>query len=98
VELVTDQAFLNPFAHETSGFWVRAFFLEGSAARRWRPPAGNPLASAQSWARLAESLAPSLVTKSVRGWLKALRVPDFVVAIVEDAVAIGGGLFLLSRF
>jgi uncharacterized membrane protein len=30
--------------------------------------------------------------------VKALGVPDFVIAVLEDAVAIGGGLFLLSRF
>lgn len=28
--------------------------------------------------------------------VKALKVPDFVIAVLEDAVAIGGGLFLLS--
>jgi uncharacterized membrane protein len=30
--------------------------------------------------------------------VRALRVPDFVIATVEDVVAIGGGLFLVSRF
>jgi uncharacterized membrane protein len=30
--------------------------------------------------------------------VKALKVPDFVVALLEDAVAIGGGLFIVSRF
>jgi uncharacterized membrane protein len=30
--------------------------------------------------------------------VKALKVPDFVIAVLEDAVAIGGGLFLVSRF
>ena len=30
--------------------------------------------------------------------VRALRVPDFVIACLEDAVAIGGGLFLVSRF
>ena len=28
----------------------------------------------------------------------ALKVPDFVIALLEDAVAIGGGLFIVSRF
>jgi len=32
------------------------------------------------------------------GLVRALRVPDFVIAILEDIVAIGGGLFLVSRF
>jgi len=30
--------------------------------------------------------------------VRALKVPDFVVAFLEDAVAIGGGLFIVSRF
>jgi uncharacterized membrane protein len=30
--------------------------------------------------------------------VKALNVPDFVVAVVEDAVAIGAGLFIVTRF
>jgi len=30
--------------------------------------------------------------------VKALGVPDLVIALLEDAVAIGGGLFLVSRF
>lgn len=29
---------------------------------------------------------------------KALHAPDFVIALLEDAVAIGGGLLLASRF
>jgi uncharacterized membrane protein len=32
------------------------------------------------------------------GLVRALKVPDFVVALLEDAVAVGGGLFLISRF
>jgi uncharacterized membrane protein len=30
--------------------------------------------------------------------VSALKVPDLVVALVEDAVAIGGGFFIVSRF
>jgi uncharacterized membrane protein len=30
--------------------------------------------------------------------VKALKVPDFVIAILEDALAIGAGLFLVTRF
>jgi uncharacterized membrane protein len=32
------------------------------------------------------------------GLLKALKVPDVVIATIEDMVAIGGGLFIVSRF
>jgi uncharacterized membrane protein len=31
------------------------------------------------------------------GTVKALGVPDFVIALVEDAIAIGGGIFLATR-
>jgi uncharacterized membrane protein len=31
------------------------------------------------------------------GVVKALHSPDFVIALLEDAVAIGGGLFIASR-
>jgi len=30
--------------------------------------------------------------------VKALKVPDFVIALLEDAVAIGVGFFIVSRF
>ena len=32
------------------------------------------------------------------GLVRALRVPDFVIAVLEDLVAIGLGVFLVSRF
>jgi uncharacterized membrane protein len=32
------------------------------------------------------------------GLVKALSVPDLVIALLEDVVAIGGGLFVVSRF
>ena len=30
--------------------------------------------------------------------VKALGVPDFVIALVEDLIAVGGGFLLVSRF
>src|SRR5260221_8191993 len=30
--------------------------------------------------------------------VKALNVPDIVIALLEDAIAVGGGFFLVSRF
>jgi uncharacterized membrane protein len=32
------------------------------------------------------------------GLVKSLKAPDFVIALVEDAIAIGGGLFIVSRY
>jgi uncharacterized membrane protein len=31
------------------------------------------------------------------GLVRALKVPDLAIALLEDALAIGGGLFLISR-
>ncbi len=31
------------------------------------------------------------------GLVRALKVPDFVIALLEDAIAIGAGLFIVSR-
>jgi uncharacterized membrane protein len=33
-----------------------------------------------------------------RRLVRALKVPDFVIALLEDVVAIGGGLLIVSRF
>ena len=32
------------------------------------------------------------------GLVRGLRVPDFVIALLEDAVAVGGAWFVVSRF
>lgn len=32
------------------------------------------------------------------GLVRALKVPDYVIALVEDALAIGAGLYIVSRF
>jgi uncharacterized membrane protein len=31
------------------------------------------------------------------GLVRALKVPDIVIALLEDAIAIGAGLFIVSR-
>jgi uncharacterized membrane protein len=30
--------------------------------------------------------------------VKALKIPDLVIALLEDAVTVGGGLLIVSRF
>jgi uncharacterized membrane protein len=32
------------------------------------------------------------------GLVRALKVPDFVIAVIEDVIAIGGSLLIVSRF
>ena len=50
-------------------------------------------------AGVAGAIAGAFVGYEVRKRLvRALKVPDFVIALLEDAVAIGGGLLIVSRF
>ena len=47
---------------------------------------------------VAGAIAGAFAGNKTRGTLvKALKVPDFVIAVLEDAVAIAGGLFIVSR-
>jgi uncharacterized membrane protein len=48
---------------------------------------------------VAGALAGAFAGYEVRKRLvRALKAPDFVIALLEDAVAIGGGLLIVSRF
>ena len=48
---------------------------------------------------VAGALTGAFAGNKIRGSLvKALKVPDFVIAVLEDAVAIAGGLLIVSRF
>jgi uncharacterized membrane protein len=47
----------------------------------------------------AGGIAGAFAGYEVRARLvRALKVPDFVIAFLEDAIAIGGGLLIVSRF
>ena len=48
---------------------------------------------------VAGALAGAFAGNKIRGSLvRALKVPDFVIAALEDAVAIASGLLIVSRF
>jgi uncharacterized membrane protein len=50
-------------------------------------------------AGIAGAIAGAFAGNRIRASLvKALKVPDFVIALLEDAVAISSGLFIVSRF
>ncbi len=48
---------------------------------------------------VAGAIAGTFIGYEVRKRIvRALKVPDFVIALFEDAIAIGGGLLIVSRF
>jgi uncharacterized membrane protein len=97
VELVTDQLPSTPARTKAPGLIPRILFggLSGTAVAI---SGGQSLALGAILGAVG-GIAGAFAGYQVRTRLvKALKVPDFVIAVLEDAVAIGGGLFLLSRF
>jgi uncharacterized membrane protein len=97
VELVTDQLPSTPSRLKPPGLIAR-ILLGGLSG------AGVALAGGQSIALgavlgAAGGVAGAFAGYQVRtGIVRALKVPDLVIALLEDAVAIAGGLLIVSRF
>jgi uncharacterized membrane protein len=97
VELISDKLPSTPSRTEPVGLIARVL-LGGLSG------AGVALSGAQSMVLGALLGAVGGVAGAFAGHeartrlVKALKVPDFVIALLEDAVAIGGGLFIVSRF
>jgi uncharacterized membrane protein len=97
VELIADKLPSSPSRTEPVGLIARVL-LGGLSG------AGVALSGAQSMVLGAVLGAVGGVAGAFAGYqartrlVKALKVPDFVIALLEDAVAIGGGLFIVSRF
>jgi uncharacterized membrane protein len=96
-ELVTDKLPSTPSRLKPPGLIARILFggLSGASVA---------VAGAQSIALgavlgVAGGIAGAFAGHEVRGRLvKSLKVPDLVIALLEDATAIAGGLFIVSRF
>ena len=97
VELITDQLPKTPARTKPAGLLPR--IITGG------------LSGAAVAASGGQGLAPGAVLGAVGGIVgafagyeartrsvKALNVPDFAIAVLEDAVAIGAGLFIVTRF
>ena len=96
-ELIVDQLPSTPSRLKPPGLIAR-IILGGLSG------AGVAVAGAQSIAvgavlGVAGGIAGAFAGYEVRRRLvKALKVPDLPIALLEDAVAIAGGLFIVSRF
>jgi uncharacterized membrane protein len=97
VELVTDQLPSTPARTKPAGL-VPRILLGGLCGATVASAGGQSLAIGAVLGAVG-GIAGAFAGYEIRTRLvKALGVPDFVIAVLEDAVAIGGGLFMLSRF
>ena len=97
VELVLDKLPKTPSRRERVGLIAR--FITGGLSGAALCTAGNHSAVLGGVLGGVGGLGGAFAGYEARTRLvKALKVPDFVVALLEDAVAIGGGFFLVSRF
>jgi uncharacterized membrane protein len=97
VELVTDQLPSTPSRTKPAGL-VPRILLGGLCGAALASAGGQSLTIGAALGAVG-GFAGAFAGYEVRTRLvRALGVPDFVIAVLEDAVAIGGGLFMLSRF
>lgn len=97
VELVTDQLPSTPSRLKPPGLIARILLggLSGAAVG----VAGGQSLALGAVLGAAGGIAGAFGGYQARtGLVRALKAPDIVIALLEDAVAIGGGLVLVSRF
>jgi len=96
VELITDKLPKTPSRTAPAGLVARFAFGALSGACVGVSAGQSPAPGAILGA--AGGLAGAFAGHQWRTDLvKALKVPDFVIALVEDAIAIGAGLFIVSQ-
>ncbi len=97
VELIVDQLPGTPA--RTAAVGLSARIVTGALSGACLAVAGGATPWLGAPAGAAGALAGAFGGYHARaGLVPALRVPDFVIAIPEDLVAIGLGVFLVSRF
>jgi len=97
VEFVVDKLPNTPSRKGARGLTARIVLggLSGAALCA----AGNQAVVVGAVLGIAGAVAGAFLGYEVRTRLvKALSVPDFVIAVLEDAFAVGVGLFIVSRF
>jgi uncharacterized membrane protein len=96
-ELVADQLPSTPSRTKPPGLIAR--ILLGGLSGAGVAAAGRQSMMLGAVLGIAGGLAGTYGGHAARtGLVRTLQVPDFVIAFLEDAVAIGGGLFVVSRF
>jgi uncharacterized membrane protein len=97
VELVVDKLPNTPSRKAAPGLTAR--IVLGGLSGASLCVAANQAIVVGAGLGIAGSLAGAFLGYELRTRLvKSLKVPDFVIAVLEDAVAIGGGFFIVSRF
>jgi uncharacterized membrane protein len=97
VELVADQLPSTPSRTEPPGLIARIILggLSGAAVGA----AASQSTALGAVLGMAGGVVGAFAGYEVRTHLvRALQVPDFVIACLEDVVAIGGGILIVSRF
>ncbi|HEY1758782.1 MAG TPA: DUF4126 family protein [Bryobacteraceae bacterium] len=96
-ELVADKLPSTPSRTAPPGLIAR--IVLGGLSGACVAAAGAQSAPAGAGLGVAGGLAGTFAGYQARTHLvRALKVPDLVIALLEDAVAVGGSLFLVSRF
>src|SRR6202049_1274464 len=97
VELVADQLPSTP--SRTAPVGLSARIVTGALTGACLAVAGDATLWLGAFAGALGGIAGAFAGCHARvGLVRALRVPDFAVAIPEDVIAIGLGLFVASRF
>lgn len=97
VELVTDQLPSTPARTKPPGLIARILLggLSGAAVAL----AGGQSAAVGGCLGAAGGVIGAFAGYQVRtGLVRALKVPDFAIAVLEDLVAVAGALFIVTRF
>ena len=97
VELVTDQLPSTPSRLKPPGLIAR-IVLGGLSGAALAVAGGQSLGLGAVLGAVGGVAGAFAGYHTRTGLVRALKVPDIVIALLEDAVAIGGGLFLVSRF
>src|SRR5260370_12468801 len=97
VELVADQLPSTPARTKPTGLIAR-IILGGLSAAAVALAGGQSAAVGGVLGAVGGVVGAFVGYRARTGLVRALKVPDFVIAVLEDLVAVAGALFLVTRF